>query len=287
MNMSKIRDIMERSDFLIHISNFMRKIGLVHLYHKIQSWYRLKRDGEGRQTEFYTFYCEHKSEFEQVLQLLEDDFSRFTLEAIIKYRIKHNIHFLDNVSVVPQYFLKDIVKPVNKEVFVDGGAYIGDTAKEFIKRYIGSNSFDYYAWEADPINRKRLEKNLKSSCVKIVPYGMWSEEKDLHFNGISAIGSRIDENGNSMIHVNTIDQIHKNHKVSFIKMDIEGAEIEALKGAEFTIKERKPKLAISIYHSPEHLYKIPMMIHNMVPEYKLYIRHHSDNESDTVLYAVL
>ena len=68
-------------------------------------------------------------------------------------------------------------------------------------------------------------------------------------------------------------------------MDIEGAEIEALKGAEKTIKRCKPKLAICIYHEYEHLYKIPMMIKEMVPEYKLYMRHHSDTSSETVIYA--
>ena len=70
-------------------------------------------------------------------------------------------------------------------------------------------------------------------------------------------------------------------------MDIEGAEIEALKGAEKTIKKYRPKLAICIYHEPDHLYRIPLIIKEMVPEYRIYIRHHSDTASETVCYAVI
>jgi hypothetical protein len=70
-------------------------------------------------------------------------------------------------------------------------------------------------------------------------------------------------------------------------MDLEGAEVDALYGAKNTIIKNKPKLAISIYHTDEHLYQIPLLIHDWVPEYTLYIRHHSDYTPDTVLYAVL
>ncbi len=74
-------------------------------------------------------------------------------------------------------------------------------------------------------------------------------------------------------------------RITFIKMDIEGAEIEALKGAEQTIQTQKPKLAICIYHRDSHLYEIPLMIKKMVPEYRFWIRHHSDTASETVVCA--
>jgi hypothetical protein len=70
-------------------------------------------------------------------------------------------------------------------------------------------------------------------------------------------------------------------------MDIEGAEIDALYGAKNTIINNKPKLAICIYHSNEHFYEIPLLIHNWVPEYRIYVRHHSYTAADTVMYAVM
>jgi len=77
-----------------------------------------------------------------------------------------------------------------------------------------------------------------------------------------------------------------NDEVSFIKMDIEGAEIKALTGARKLIKKYKPKLAISAYHLPLDIIQIPLIIHDMAPEYKLYLRHHSLVHYETVLYAV-
>lgn len=75
-------------------------------------------------------------------------------------------------------------------------------------------------------------------------------------------------------------------KVTFIKMDIEGAEYEALLGAKETIQKNKPKLAISIYHKPEDIISIPKLIKSMVPNYRLYIRHYSNADNETVLYAI-
>ena len=74
-------------------------------------------------------------------------------------------------------------------------------------------------------------------------------------------------------------------RVDFIKMDIEGSELEALKGAKNTIKRHKPRLAICIYHKIEDFYTIPKYIKELVPEYKLYVKHHTDREWETVLYA--
>ena len=76
-------------------------------------------------------------------------------------------------------------------------------------------------------------------------------------------------------------------EVTFIKMDIEGAELKALKGAKNIILRDKPKLAISIYHKPEDIVEIPLFIKELVPEYKLYIRHYSNDSIETVLYAVI
>lgn len=76
-------------------------------------------------------------------------------------------------------------------------------------------------------------------------------------------------------------------KVTFIKMDIEGAEMDALKGAEQTIRKYKPKLAISIYHEENDFWEIPLLIKSFVPEYQFYVRHHSDNCSETILYAII
>ena len=76
-------------------------------------------------------------------------------------------------------------------------------------------------------------------------------------------------------------------KVTYVKMDIEGAELDALHGMEKMIKSDKPKLAISIYHKPEDLWEIPLYIYKLVPEYKFILRHHHHRIHETILYAYL
>jgi hypothetical protein len=75
----------------------------------------------------------------------------------------------------------------------------------------------------------------------------------------------------------------------FIKMDIEGSEPEALKGSANTITARKPKLAICLYHRIEDFWEIPLYLHDLVPWYKLFVRHHTSifDLTETVLYAMV
>jgi hypothetical protein len=103
-------------------------------------------------------------------------------------------------------------------------------------------------------------------------------------NGVRGVSS-ISDDGSLLVNADKIDNLCPD--ATFIKMDIEGSEMDALYGAKETIIRNKPKLAICIYHKPEHLYQIPLLIHEWVPEYKLYIRHHSHYDSETVLYARL
>lgn len=101
------------------------------------------------------------------------------------------------------------------------------------------------------------------------------------------MAGHITDSGDIVIEADTLDNIVKNEKVTFIKMDIEGAEEKALEGAERVIKEHKPILAICIYHNLEDFYKIPLLIKRYNAEYKLYIRHYTDMaDTETVCYAI-
>lgn len=109
----------------------------------------------------------------------------------------------------------------------------------------------------------------------------------LTFDSSSDGASHISDEGDSSIEVMSIDEaINGKEKVTLIKMDVEGAELESLKGAKNTILKDKPKLAICIYHKAQDMIDLPVYIKSLVPEYKLYIRHHSNGEGETVLYAM-
>ena len=132
--------------------------------------------------------------------------------------------------------------------------------------------------------KKRLRKYKN---ITLVPYGLWDSKDELGFTQGENATAKISSEATNKIKVDSIDNICSDEKVTFIKMDIEGSEQKALQGAARVIKRDKPKLAICIYHSPEDLYEIPFWIKSIVPEYKLYIRHHSDTASETVVYATV
>lgn len=95
----------------------------------------------------------------------------------------------------------------------------------------------------------------------------------------------LDESNSTCVAVDALDQLLDDN-VTFIKMDIEGAEYKAIKGAETIIRNYHPKLAISIYHNAEDIWELPRLIMTICPDYKLYLRHYSIAQAETVLYAV-
>lgn len=287
MDIGKIRAIMQHNRILRVVEVLMRKGGCVHFLHTIQANKRRKML-MGRENEFSLFFDNHKEEFERLYDVLEDEMSRRTLDAVIHYRKTYDIRSLKNIIISPQYFIKDILPPCEDEVFIDGGAYIGDTAKEFLNHYQVGKNYKLYLWEPDHKNNNTIEKMLEKSVnYTVKPFAMWSKRATLMFSNDGTGESVLTDGYGIQIEADSIDNQHGNERVTFVKMDIEGAEIEALKGAKKTIETQKPKLAICIYHEYEHLYSIPLMLKEMVPEYKIYIRHHSDTASETVCYATI
>ena len=107
----------------------------------------------------------------------------------------------------------------------------------------------------------------------------------LNFEADNGLSSVITPNGNLLVQCIAIDSSFPDFAPTFISMDIEGAELSALKGMRETIKHNMPKLAISVYHSPEHLWEIVLFLHELVPEYKFYLRNYTSYSFETVLYA--
>ncbi|OON92906.1 MAG: hypothetical protein ATN32_09255 [Candidatus Epulonipiscium fishelsonii] len=190
----------------------------------------------------------------------------------------------------PHQYFDDIVNLSPNEVFVDLGGLDGETSIEFAKR----TNYTYkqiYIFEPDPINYEKTINNINNlnlKNVEVFNLGGWSEKDTLSFASNGTGQSKIDNKGTYKINVDSLDNVLGDTPVTFIKMDIEGAELEALIGAAEIIKKYKPQLAISIYHKPTDIFEIPLYIKSLVPEYKLYIRHYSwYTECETILHAFL
>lgn len=192
-----------------------------------------------------------------------------------------------------QYFNYDQMKFGEHEVMVDGGCYDCGTIKDFIKKVNGKYD-KIIAFEPDQNNYNNCmriveEEGLRN--VKIVNAGMSDKNEELLFSGDVGVFSRFLTEGEETnehckkVSTRTIDDVCKDENVTFIKMDLEGWEYQALNGAKETIQRCKPKLAISIYHKWEDVIDCYSYIMQLVPEYKFAIRHCSEYMWETVLYA--
>lgn len=189
-----------------------------------------------------------------------------------------------------QYFEEKIMIPGEKEVLIDGGCYDCLDIKKFDKWCQGKYD-KIYAFEPDNINYSRCMKvieNLNLNRVQLLNKGLWNCKEKLSFSMSGHAGSQIiqDENAEMTIDVVAIDDIVGKDNVTMIKMDIEGAELKALQGAELTIRRCHPRLAISAYHKPEDMIKLASYILSVDSSYKLYFRHYRMLSNETVLYAI-
>jgi FkbM family methyltransferase len=173
---------------------------------------------------------------------------------------------------------------------LDCGAYTGDTLEQFDKITTGRFK-KVYSFEPDQRNFTMLREVAKSiSSEKIVPInaGVYRKSGKLRFAETGNIDTHISEDEDAtMLPVVSIDEfVIGKEAPTFIKMDIEGGEVDALEGGRNTISNYKPKLAIAVYHKAEDLWDIPLLIQQMNPKYKLYLRHYTDGLVDTVCYAI-
>ena len=187
-----------------------------------------------------------------------------------------------------QYFPADIPQWKKPLQLVDCGAYDGDTLTNFINADIPIEAVA--AFEPDQSNFQKLAKYVQEKEIPnsfLWPCGVYSSSIQLNFSGGQGEASVISEKGSFTIQCISLDEVIPDFQPTLIKMDIEGAEMEALRGAQTIIQKYKPGLAISAYHLPSHIWEIPLWVKQMLPDaYHYYLRAHGYNDFDIVLYAV-
>jgi len=216
---------------------------------------------------------------------------------------EENLYILDDTQYdcELQYFGPEFMHAVPDEIFIDGGAFDGGTVRDFV-RFANSGYKCVYAFEPHPESFLTLKNNIEKwgyEHIAPIPKAVWNSGGVMDFlvyeGQIAAQGSRltISPNENSQkTPVGTIDSVVGNDYVTFIKLDVEGAELNALLGAKETINRCKPKLAVSLYHKTDDIIDIPVFLTENWPDYRFFIRHHRDQYhpypylfNETVLYA--
>ena len=233
-----------------------------------------------KEVEKYRWLYEHLSDYR----------SKKVLNGVIRYWFEFDLNKLHALTetVFFDYYDLDILQCDQNDVMVDIGAYTGDSVLDFIYTYGEYNKI--YAYEITPSTYQALQQNVSGyPNVTLVNKGVGNHNGKMYVSGIAyGAGNKISEQGETEVEVVTLDEDIK-EPVTVIKMDIEGAEKDALLGAKRHIVEEKPKLLISSYHLPEDIFEIPYLIHSIREDYKFYMRFNGHNgiwPCDYVLFAV-
>ena len=236
------------------------------------------------------YYFSFKSLIEEAGSMWADEASQSLYTSVLEFRIKGDYAVLPPPDLAHQYFPSDIPAWKTPLRFVDCGAFDGDTLQNFQKSNIPFEAIS--AFEPDENNFRKLARYVNTegkhtSAVSLWPCGVSSSTRQLSFDTGKGEASAASPGGSSIIQCVSLDEAIPTFMPNLIKMDIEGAEPDALLGAKNLIKASRPGLAISIYHRPEHLWQIPLLVENIVKgKYQYYLRAHAFNDFDIVLYAI-
>ena len=248
---------------------------------------------------------EHSNELKKVYELLADKQSKKVFENVIRYKLSGKLHYLSDAET-PSDEKFDLLNIGIDETYVDLGAYDGDTMIEFLNET--SMQFKkLYAMEPDKKNYRKLKRSLYmigSALMEAYNCGAWDEDTTLTFDLRSNRSSRIisenisetpPENNSrrfnpsrySEVKMMKTDTMLQGVHATYIKIDTEGCERQALLGAKNTLSAWKPKLNVALYHRNEDMFALPLLVLELNRKYKLYMRHHPYfPDWDTNLYCV-
>lgn len=225
--------------------------------------------------------------------VLADDASRRIFCEQIRWRFLLDYGCLSAACDMRQmYFPPDVVQPIDDEVLVDCGAFDGDSIRAFLTTR-ESRFRRIYALEPDSGNRQALLRYIAqlpaelSSRISVLPFAASDKSERLSFSATSTGGSSIfSGESNQEIQCHPLDSLLSAEPPSYIKMDIEAAEPNAIRGAARLLAAHTPVVAACVYHRCEHLWQIPLQLRRSSDQYALFLRRYAEESWEMVCYAV-
>ena len=216
------------------------------------------------------FYNRHTAELERTRELLCDERSKELFDSIINYKLSGEIKYLrENVSDRSEIYNR-ILKVAKYKSYLDLGAYTGDTVREIYE--FGGRPEMVTALEPDPRNFRKLSQYASENpAVNAINAGAWSRDTVMIFNTEGNRNSGVSDKG-GLVQMLAPDGIESAQDADLIKLDVEGSEREALLGCRGIIERSSPDLLVSVYHRSEDLYDLPLLVHELAPGHKLYLR---------------
>ncbi len=227
----------------------------------------------------------NKNALTEAYNLLEDDLSRKVYKDIISFQYSGDLKYLDSCTTDKKEAF-GILDLNDDENYLDLGAYNGDTIEEFLS-YTGGKYSSITAFEPSPKSFKKLSEYCADmENVSLWQLGSYNKNTVINFNTKSGRNCAIDQNG-APTQVAKADTILCGKRITYAKLDVEGAEKETFEGMENTLKLFKPKLNVAAYHRSEDIFSLILQLNKINPEYKFYLRHHPYIPHwDTNLYCI-
>lgn len=269
------------------IRHIMLRLRLYYPYNRFVMWKKRINSATSELTNSIDYFTKNQNRIENNTLLLSDEKSVDTYLKLIRLRQFWRAEDIPQYNYFDQYFPKDIPGFMDWEkdcIYLDCGAFSGDTYEVFAHH--NPNYSTIIAFEPDP----RKIESINHRCIrdlKIIQSACMDYDGTVCFSINTGGGSKTDESGELKVPCCKIDSVIGEGQCHYIKMDIEGAEMNALRGASETIIRNKPRMAISIYHSDQDMVDIMEYIHQLVPEYRLYVRAHTMGIAETILYALI
>lgn len=219
------------------------------------------------------FVSENSQQLEAAYSLLCDEKSRRVFEGCVSFMFGGELPDLLDITTDKDEMLNGLFELSENEDYLDLGAYRGDTVDEFLACVKGKYS-SITAVEPDRKSFAKLEKHLeKITNSTAIRMGISDKCSTALFNSAAGRQSSYSERG-ELIETVSVDALCAGRRVTYLKADIEGAERQMLEGARQTLSEQKPKLSIAAYHRSEDIFRLPLLIHEINPQYRIFIRRH-------------
>lgn len=215
-------------------------------------------------------------------RLLFDDKGREEFDRQI--RLRSGDYSSQVIDPGAQYFPWDFFELTDHEVFVDCGAYDGDTIRQF-QSEVGDQFDKILAFEPDPSNFAKLGASFGSDPrIQLRPFATGARREFVSFAS-EGTSSHLSSQGDLQIEVVALDEVLRGESPTYMKFDIEGSEPDTLEGAREVITRSRPKLAVCVYHLPDHLWSIPLQLKRLLPDARITLRTYNADGLECVCYA--
>jgi FkbM family methyltransferase len=277
------------SQYLHDIGRQLRAAGLTRVvpYPVLSAWDEARFPPESTMAGWAEDLVERADRWRATEDLLADAESRRVLGELLAFRLTLDPAYAYSAASPPerQWFDPSVVSPRTDETLVDGGGYDGETARRFAEATRGSYR-RIVVFEPDERLLGRAAATLAGlPRVELKACGLYSEDTDRAFAATGEADGAIVEHGEARVPVVTLDS-SVTDPVTFLKLDVEGAEEAALRGAARHIREDRPVIAAAAYHRASDIWRLPEVIDELAPGYRFALRHYSQTSLETVVYAL-